>query len=141
MDLCATYVVSATNTGRGPAVSAILQATNPCGAVQTKRQLLVRFLSDRRQVKLPPSRCGEHCSRTFTGAGALLTFNDFVGQALTASAAAHFRFPDVAPPTVDISLSASILWPPDHKFVDVIATIIAKCQSPVTSVKRGPRSR
>ena len=56
----------------------------------------------------------------------MLTVNDFVGQALTASAAAHFRFPDVAPPTVDMSLSASIPWPPDHKFVDVIATTIAK---------------
>ena len=108
MDLCATNVVSATNTGRGPAVSAILQATNPGGAVQTSAVGTIHVGSTSSQTTTFTVRANA-CPRTFTGAGALLTFNDFVGQALTASAAAHFRFPDVAPPTVDISLSASIL--------------------------------
>jgi hypothetical protein len=108
MDLCATYVVSATNTRRGPAVSAILQATNPGGSLQTSAvgTIPVGSTSSQTTTFTVPAHA---CPRTFTGAGALLTFNYFLGQALTASAAADFRFPDVAPPTVDISLSASIL--------------------------------
>jgi uncharacterized repeat protein (TIGR01451 family) len=120
-----TYTTIATNTGRGPAVSAVLQATNPDGAVETSALGTIPVGSTPTQTttfSVPANAC----PGTFTGASALLTFKDFVGQVLTASAAVPLQILDVAPPTVDISLSPSILWPPDHKFVGVTATITAK---------------
>ena len=66
------------------------------------------------------------CPGDFTSASASMTFKDFAGQSLTAAATTPLQILDVAPPTVDVSLSPNVLWPPDHKFVDVTATITSR---------------
>jgi uncharacterized repeat protein (TIGR01451 family) len=120
-----TYVMTATNTGRGPATSAVLQATNPDGTIKTSALGTIPVGSSNTQntTFIVPANA---CPGSFTGASALLAFTDFAAQALSASASAPLQILDVMPPTVDISLSPSVLWPPDHKFVEVTATITAK---------------
>jgi hypothetical protein len=56
-------------------------------------------------------------------AAAALAFKDFVGNQLTTSRSAPLQILDVAAPTLTVSLSPSVLWPPDHKFQDVTAII------------------
>jgi len=120
-----TYVITTKNTGRGPALSAVLRATNPDGAVQTSPlgSISVGSVVVQNASFTVPANA---CPGTFTGANAFLTFNDFAGQPMTGSASAPLQVLDVVPPAVTVSLSPSVLWPPNHKFVNVTATISAK---------------
>jgi len=61
-----------------------------------------------------------------TGASASLAFTDFVGQALSATATLPLQILDVAPPTLDVSLSPNRLWPSNLQLHDVTATITVK---------------
>ena len=56
---------------------------------------------------------------------ALLTFKNVAGDVLTASAASPLQILDVQGPAVNVSVTPNVLWPPNHKFVDVTATITA----------------
>ena len=55
-----------------------------------------------------------------------MSFKDFAGQGLTAAATTPLQILDVAPPAFDVSVSPAILWPPNHKFVDVTATVTSR---------------
>jgi hypothetical protein len=46
-----------------------------------------------------------------------------VSNQLTASDSAPLQILDVAPPTLTVTLSPAVLWPPNHKFRDVTAAI------------------
>jgi uncharacterized repeat protein (TIGR01451 family) len=117
-----TYVVNIGNTGKGPALEAVLQETNPAGAVQSTQlgTLAVgAHLSQTTNFTVPANAC----PGTFTGAGATLAFKDFVGNELTAVDTVPLQILDVAPPTVTLSVSPAVLWPPDHKFQTITATL------------------
>jgi uncharacterized repeat protein (TIGR01451 family) len=117
-----SYSVTVTNTGRGPAVSAALQEQNPNGAVVTSDLDVIAVgaeVTRARNFAVPANAC----PGDFTSAGASVSFKDFAGQSLTAATTTPLQILDVAAPTVDVSLSPAILWPPDHKFVDVTATV------------------
>jgi hypothetical protein len=44
---------------------------------------------------------------------------------LSASDATPLQILDVAPPTVRVAVSPAVLWPPNHKFQDIAATVTA----------------
>jgi hypothetical protein len=52
-----------------------------------------------------------------------VAFEDFVSNQLTASDSAPLEILDIIPPTITLSVSPTILWPPNHKFQDITATI------------------
>ena len=117
-----TYSVTVTNTGRGPAISPTLARTNPDGTVETSDLGIVTVGSESTELRsfaVPLNAC----PGDFTGAGASMSFKDFPGQDLTAAVTTPLEILDVAAPVFDVSLSPTILWPPNHKFVDVTATI------------------
>ena len=117
-----TYNVTLTNSGRGPAIAPLLQQTNPDGDVSSSDLGLLTVGSVSilaRTFAIPASAC----PGDFTGAGAALSFKDFPGQALTAATATPLQILDVSAPTVEVSLSPNLLWPPNHTFVEVTATI------------------
>lgn len=60
---------------------------------------------------------------SFTSASSTLTFKDFAAERLSASDSAALQIRDVAPPSLSVSLSPNRLWPPNHQFVTVTATI------------------
>jgi hypothetical protein len=66
------------------------------------------------------------CPGDFTKTTAIAAFKDFVGNQLTAAGSAPLQILDVAPPALAISVSPATLWPPNHKFQDVTATITVK---------------
>jgi hypothetical protein len=53
----------------------------------------------------------------------LLSFTDFVSNALTASDSVPLQILDVAAPSLEVTLSPDSLWPPNHQFQEVTATI------------------
>ena len=119
-----TYSVRVTNSGRGPAISPVLQQTNPDGVVTSSDLGLLIVGSESTEVRTFTTPANA-CPGDFTAAGAALSFKDFPGQGLSAATATPLQILDVAAPTVDVSLSPNILWPPNHKFVEVTATITA----------------
>ena len=119
-----TYVMKATNTGQGPAVSSVLQITNPDGTVQTAALDVIR-VGDTPSQTATFTVPANACPGTFTGAGASLTFKNFAGDVQTVSATSPLQILDVQAPTVSLSVTPNVLWPPDHKFVNVTATITA----------------
>jgi uncharacterized repeat protein (TIGR01451 family) len=119
-----TYVVKATNTGQGPAVSSVLQITNPDGTQQSTPLDVIKVGDTPSQMAgftVPANAC----PGTFTGASALLTFRNVAGDVLTASAASPLQILDVQPPTVSVSVTPNVIWSPNHKLVDVTATVTA----------------
>ncbi|HXZ80247.1 MAG TPA: hypothetical protein VEG30_09980 [Terriglobales bacterium] len=119
-----SYQVKVTNTGQGPAVSAVLQITNPDGTVQTSPLDVIKVgdtPSQTANFTVPANAC----PGTFTGAGASLNFTNIAGDVQTVSAASPLQILDVQQPSVSLSVTPTIIWPPNHKFVDVTATITA----------------
>ena len=111
------------NTGRGPALSAVLHETNTDGSPKTIDVGIIAVgsqVTDTTQFMVPANACPGDFSG---GASASISFKDFVGNELTAADSVPLQVLDVSPPTVTISMSPAILWPPDHKFQDVTATI------------------
>ncbi len=116
------FVVKAANTGKGPAVSSVLQITNPDGTQQTTPLDVIKvgdMPSQTASFTVPANAC----PGTFTGASALLTFRNFAGDVQTISAASPLQILDVQAPTVNLSVTPNMIWAPNHKFVDVAATI------------------
>ena len=117
-----TYTAKITNTGRGPAVSAVLQQKSPDGTATSSDLGIVSVGSELTRTAsfaVPASAC----PGDFTSAVASLGFKDFVGNDLTATAATPLQILDVAAPTFDVTLSPNILWSPNHEFVEITATI------------------
>ena len=120
-----SYSLKVTNTGRGPAVSAVLQEKNPDNAIVTSDLDIISVGSELTRVRtfaVPANAC----PGDFTGASASLSFKDFPGQDLSAAATTPLRILDVAPPAFDLTVSPASLWPPNHKFVDVTATVTSR---------------
>ncbi|MFZ2170645.1 MAG: hypothetical protein WAW61_13540 [Methylococcaceae bacterium] len=63
------------------------------------------------------------CPGDFTAATASVTFKDFVSNELAASGSAPLQILDAIPPSLTVTVSPSTLWPPDHKFRDITATL------------------
>jgi len=120
-----TYRLKITNTGRGPAVSSALQEKNPDGAVVVSDLDVISAGSELTRSRSFAIQANA-CPGDFTSASAAMTFKDFAGQGLTVDAATPLQVLDVAPPSVDVSLSPNVLWPPNHKFVDVTATVTSR---------------
>jgi uncharacterized repeat protein (TIGR01451 family) len=116
------YSVEISNLGPGPALDAVLTDTAPDGTSQVSDlgAIVVGSLVTRNSSFSVPE---DACPGDFTGATATVDFQDFVGNPLTASGSAPLEILDIAAPTLTLSVSPSILWPPDHMFRDVTVTI------------------
>ena len=117
-----TFSTKITNTGSGPAISSFLKQTNPDGTAGTSDLglVIVGLESTESTSFTVPANA---CPGDFTSAGAALAFKDFPGQDLTAATSTPLQILDVTAPTFDVTLSPNVLSPPDHKFIQVTATI------------------
>jgi uncharacterized repeat protein (TIGR01451 family) len=117
-----TYDAKVTNTGRGPALAAVLRQTRPDGTVATSEVGTIPVGDEviRTTTFTMPAAA---CPGSFTGASAALSFRDFVGNPLTASDTVPLQVLDVSAPVVSLVLAPAGLWPPNHKFVVVTATL------------------
>lgn len=117
-----TYTTQIHNQGRGPALTVVLTDTRPDGGAQIEDlgSIVVGGIVTRTSNFTVPL---DACPGDFTSAGAAVTFKDFVSNELAASDVASLQILDVAPPTLTVTVSPTILWPPNHKFQDITATI------------------
>lgn len=117
-----TYNVAVRNTGRGPALSSVLVETAPDGVSQTSTvgTIVAGGAVTQSMAFIVPA---DACPGGLTGARATLTFKDFVGNDLVVSDTTPLEVLDVSAPTLDVVLSPNVLWPPNHKFVQITATI------------------
>ncbi len=121
-----TYTVEisneVSNEGRGPALQVVLTDNAPDGSSQVSdlgAVVLGELVTRTSNFTVPLNAC----PGDFTGATALVNFEDFVGHQLTASGSAPLEILDIAPPVLSLAVSPATLWPPDHKFKDVSAAI------------------
>lgn len=117
-----TYNVTVGNTGRGPALAAVLTETSPAGSAQaTGLDTLVvdAVVSQTTNFVVPAAAC----PGDLTSAGATVAFKDFVGQALSVTDVVPLQILDVEAPAFVLAVSPASLWPPNHKFRDIAATI------------------
>lgn len=116
------YSVEIRNEGSGPAFDAVLTDTAPDGTSQVSNigAIVVGDMVTQDSNFTVPA---EACPGEFTGASATLDFKDFVGNPLTASGSAPLEILDIVAPTITLSVSPTILWPPNHKLYNVAATI------------------
>lgn len=117
-----TYTTQIRNQGRGPALQAVLTDTKPNGAAQTENlgAVVVGSIVTRTSTFTVPLNA---CPGDFTGASASLAFKDFVSTERTTSDVAPLQILDVAPPTLTVTVSPTTLWPPNHQFQNITATI------------------
>ena len=118
-----TYDVAVANTGRGPALVATLGETAPDGIVRTTAlgTLVSGAAAAQSSSFTIPAAA---CPGDLTSASASLAFKDFAGTALSVADAVPLQVLDVAAPDVALSVSPDVLWPPNHKFRDVTATLV-----------------
>jgi uncharacterized repeat protein (TIGR01451 family) len=117
-----TYTTQIRNQGRGPALQMVLTDMLPDGGtlVEDLNAVVVGGIVTRTSNFTVPL---DACPGDFTGANAAVTFKDFVSNQLTASDVAPLQILDVAPPTLTVTVSPTTLWPPNHKFQNITATI------------------
>ncbi len=117
-----TYTTQVRNQGNGPALQVMFTDTRPDGVTQGEDlgAVVVGGLVTRTSKFTVPLTA---CPGDFTSASAGVAFKDFVSNTLTTSDSAPLQILDVAPPTLTVTVSPAILWPPNHKFQDVTATI------------------
>jgi hypothetical protein len=117
-----TFSTNIANKGSGPAIAPLLKQTNPDGTTSTTDLglVIVGAESTESTTFTVPANA---CPGDFTGAGAALAFKDFPGQDLSAATTTPLQILDVTAPAFDVTVSPNVLWPPDHKFVEVTATI------------------
>src|SRR5262249_28971018 len=116
------YTVQISNQGHGPALEAVLTDTQPDGGTQVTDLGAVVVGGSKTQTsnfRVPANACPGDDNR----AAVSLAFKDFVSNQLSASVSVPLQILDVAAPTLTVSVSPSVLWPPNHKFQDVTATI------------------
>jgi uncharacterized repeat protein (TIGR01451 family) len=116
------YTTEVKNEGFGPALAALLTDTNPDGATQVVDlgAIVVGDVKTQTSSFVVPA---DTCPGDLTGASAEVAFQDIVGHDLVASGSAPLEILDVVAPTLTLSVSPAYLWPPNHKFVEVTATI------------------
>lgn len=117
-----TYTTQIHNQGRGPALQAVLTDTRPDGGTQVEElgAVVVGGIVNRTSNFTVPLNA---CPGDFTGATASVAFKDFVSNQLSATDSAPLQILDVAAPTLTVSVSPNILWPPNHQFQTITATI------------------
>ena len=117
-----TYTTQIRNQGRGPALQVMLTDTRPDGGTQVEdlNAVVVGGLVTRTSNFTVPLNA---CPGDFTSVSASVAFKDMVSNELAASGSAPLEVLDVAQPTLTVTLSPTTLWPPNHKFQNVTATI------------------
>ncbi len=117
-----TYTTQISNSGRGPALEAVLTDTRPDGGTQVEEMgaIVVGGSATRTSNFTVPLNA---CPGDFTSASASLAFKDFVSNFLTATGSAPLRILYEVQPTLTVTVSPTTLWPPNHKFQDITATI------------------
>ena len=118
-----TYVANVTNTGRGPALSAVLTQISPDATAHVTEPGTIAVgtqVMHTMTFTVPAAAC----PGSFTGATSTLAFKDFAAVPLLASDTVALQILDVAAPSVEVTLSPNGLWAPNHKFQQVQATIV-----------------
>lgn len=116
------YSVNITNEGFGPALQAVLTDTNPDDTSQ-ETALGAILVGDTRTQNSSFTVPSDACPGDFTSADASVAFVDIVGHQLTASGSVPLEILDIVAPTLTVSVSPTTLWPPNHKFYPITATI------------------
>jgi uncharacterized repeat protein (TIGR01451 family) len=116
------YSVEVTNEGSGPALEAVLTDTNPDDTSQDT-SLGAIVVGDTKTQNSSFTVPADACPGDFTSADASVAFKDIVGHDLTANGSAPLEILDITAPTITVSVTPTTLWPPDHKFYPIIATI------------------
>jgi uncharacterized repeat protein (TIGR01451 family) len=119
-----TYTTEIRNEGFGPALAAILTDIDPDGTTQQVDlgAILVGEVKTQTSSFVVPASA---CPGDLTRASAEVVFKDIVGHDFVASGSAPLEILDVVAPTLSVSVSPTFLWPPNHKLVEVTATITA----------------
>lgn len=117
-----TFTVELRNTGRGPALQAVLSDGLPDGGVQVTPlgALTVGSVTTRTSSFLVPQGA---CPGDVTGVPSTLSYTDLAGDAGTASAVAPLQILDVSAPSVSLAASPSVLWPPNHTLRDIAVAV------------------
>jgi uncharacterized repeat protein (TIGR01451 family) len=117
-----TYTTEISNNGKGPAFEMSLTDTAPDRSTQVLDLGAVVVGETKTQTSTFTIPL-DACPGDSTEASAVVHFEDFVSQPLSASDSAPLEILDVSAPTITLSVSPTILWPPNHKFVDITAAI------------------
>ncbi len=115
------YTLQVRNSGRGPALQAMLRDTAPdgvavdfnLGAVQAG-ELATRTTS----FQVPANACPGTLSSI-----SAVNLKDIVGTPDLVTRATTLTIVDQAPPVIIVSLSPAVLWPPNHTLATINATI------------------
>jgi hypothetical protein len=118
-----TYTIRTANAGNGPAFGVGLAVIRPDGSTSSFNlgDLIVGADDSRTIGFTVPDNA---CPQTLT-VGARATFSDFVGLRSSASGSRDTRVLDITPPTIQLSVSPTSLWPPNHKLANITATVSA----------------
>ncbi len=124
------YTVEISNEGPGPALEAVLTDSAPDGTAQVYNAgaIVVGGSYTQDSSFTVPA---DACPGDFTEATATLDFEDFVGHPLSVTGSAPLEILDVSAPEVSLTVTPSVLWPPDHKFmvVNITVTVEDNCDS------------
>jgi hypothetical protein len=117
------YTIRTANDGDGPAFGVGLAVTRPDGSMSSFNlgDLIVGSDDSRTIGYSVPANA---CPQTLT-VGASATFTDFVRQLHFVSGSKDTRVLDITPPTIQLSVSPTSLWPPNHKLANIRATVSA----------------
>jgi uncharacterized repeat protein (TIGR01451 family) len=116
------YTTQVTNEGFGPALEAVLTDVDPSGGSQ-EIALGAIVVAETKTHNSSFTVPADSCPGDFSEASASVAFKDIVGREFTASGSAPLEILDIVAPTLTVSVSPTTLWPPNHKFQPVTATI------------------
>lgn len=117
-----TFIDTISNSGYGPALKAMLTDVLPDGTTQTFDLNAVVAGSTKTQTTTftVPSTA---CPGDFPLSSAKFAYENFVADPGSVSASKALQILDVAAPTMTVSPSPAVLWPPDHKMRAIVITI------------------
>jgi uncharacterized protein DUF4114 len=115
------YTLRVQNSGRGPALQTALRDTGPGGAVSSFDLGTVEAgatVTRATSFQVPANACPSTLSST-----SVLSFKDITGAPTTITRTTTLTIVDRTPPVLSVSLSPTLLWPPNHALATIGATI------------------
>jgi uncharacterized repeat protein (TIGR01451 family) len=122
-----TFTLNVSNTGRGPALSTVVEQRLPDGTLATADLGIIAagttVTHRTSSFTVPATACPGDLT---AGSTSTVAFKNFIGQDLRFAATAPLRIVDAAAPAIELELSPRIIWPPLHQLVRVRATIVTR---------------
>lgn len=115
------YDIVVGNAGTGPALKLNLLDELPDGStLEESDSGLAAGEQFTRQVTFQVAE--DACPQTLTN-HVTITGRDFVGNPVSATDSAGVEVLDITPPEISVSVDPTTLFPPNHKMVDIVATV------------------